>query len=246
MADKYATVQEAIEIGQNTVTVNGNLRYKLVPKEDLRAYNCRLVDGAKSYADNQCVLLKDLEANMSGDTRIQINNTYIGCLDIQNGTAFYISYKRGPYEAYRGSMASHYSPQDVLYYLLPMNANQVSFSQQVYGSKLWGDEVEYGMGFSGNTTIVTDYLPWTEGIVHCIVSMVITFADGTSKQINKSYTPISTRILDTNSQGYSVYECTFNPDLGYGTFCLAGWFINVGNTKAISDINLSIEWFGTA
>ena len=57
MADKLATHQEAAIIGGIGTKDN-----KLITYQELGDYACRLRNGAQSYENNQCVLLKDLVA----------------------------------------------------------------------------------------------------------------------------------------------------------------------------------------
>jgi hypothetical protein len=61
MSDKYATVRKAVEIGLNLYDGNMANSKKLVLRDELLTYNCKLkTPASKEYKDNQCILEKDI------------------------------------------------------------------------------------------------------------------------------------------------------------------------------------------
>lgn len=248
MSDKYATVKKAVEIGLNLYDGSMANSKKLILNNQLLDYNCKLkTPTSKEYEDNQCVLEKDLEWLMSGDTKLVISNYYYGGSDWQGDVGFYVVENRGPHEVTYTNGGYRYSPQTDFVFSLPHDSTKRIYCNQLHGSQLLSGSVLYGMGFTGSHTFKTDYLSYCNGtIVKCLISGTVTFTDGTFQSISSEVPPTSITPISTRADGWSIYECYIDLNVGVGPYAVDdnSGFINLGTTKAIKSLQLECYWYG--
>lgn len=252
MAEKYCTYLEAASIGRignsSTPTPPSNIQTKIITKENLKTYNCKVSETAKiNYTNKQCVLKTDTVPIQSGEVKVILTTEYFGMLDGGGEFAFTYVTKPGPYEVvtiddYGTSFFYPTNTIDTIDVSFPHDNTYTHYSDNVCGGSTYymsdgKGYVEYGMGIGGSFSLVSYYTG--NNIVYMSIVCNIYFSDGTVKGINKTIYPKSSTIIYQDSNE-TVYQHDFKL---YYNEVTGPTFISCGR-KQVKEINALISIFG--
>lgn len=252
MAEKYCTYSEAARIAlsanETPPTVPNNIKQKLITKENLTTYKCKISNIATiNYTDKQCVLRKDIIPLNSYGSTINLALDTSGALDFVGEYAFYYVTDPGPFEGTRiDDYTSMYYPTNALPVLYPFNATYTHTTYDpIGGSSLYRtsdgiDYVKYGLGIEGWCEIYSHGTG--NNFVFMDIACWVYFLDGSYYQHTKRVYPSSTTI-EYQDANETVYKHVFDT-IHFNNVAGAG-FINCG-AKQVKNIISSISIFGDA
>jgi hypothetical protein len=263
MAEKYCTYDEAeyIAILGNerppAVPSDSDIRRKLITKENLITYKCKVSNTAKiNYTDKQCVLKKDvIPLSSGGAATITLSTEYIGVIDGAVDFAFYCVFDPGPFVLTRiDDYTCMYYPTNAYPYLFPYdNVTTHTVYQPIGGSDMYSeasgpggggniDYVSYGLGISGQCEIYSHGTG--NGIVYLNIHCQIYFFDGNDYTYSKRLGPSSTTI-EYQDANETVYKHVFDR-IYYNNIAGPGaGFIECGE-RQVKKIIATISIYGDA
>lgn len=250
MEEKYCTYDGASYIGKNgntsTPIPSYDIQLKLITKENLSTYYCKVSETADiNYTNKQCVLKKDVVPINSGEVKLILSTEFLGMLDAGGEFGFTIVENPGPYEIISSEDGvSYYYPTEVLDVLFPYNNTTTTYYNKVCGGSTYyvsGGKgyVKYGMGIGGYFTCYSHATG--NNIVYMDIYMDIHFADGTMEHRAEKTYPISSTI-EYQDKYETVYKHDF--EIHYNEVTGPG-FINCG-AKQVKEIMAIISIYGDA
>lgn len=251
MAEKYCTYSEAARIAlsanETPPTVPNNIKQKLITKENLTTYKCKISNIATiNYTDKQCVLRKDIIPLNSYGSTINLSLETSGILDWAGEYAFYYVTDPGPFVVNRiDDYTSMYYPTNEFPTLYPFNTTHThTIYYPIGGSSLYTsggiDYVKYGLGIEGWCEIYSHGTGNTVVFIEIICNVY--FLDGSEHIHNERVYPSSTTI-EYQDANETVYKHVFDT-IHFNNVAGAG-FINCG-AKQVKNIISSISIFGDA
>lgn len=252
MAEKYCTYSEAAHIAllanENPPTVPNNIKQKLITKEKLTTYKCKISNTATiNYTDKQCVLKKDIiPLNSDASVTITLSLENSGILDWAGEYAFYYVTDPGPFVVNRiDDYTSMYYPTNEFPTLYPFNTTHThTIYYPIGGSSLYTSGgisyVKYGLGIQGWYEIYSHGTG--NNLVFMDIACWVYFLDGSYYQHTKRVYPSSTTI-EYQDANETVYKHVFDT-IDFNNVAGAG-FINCG-AKQVKNIISTISIFGDA
>ena len=252
MAEKYCTYNEARSIavfGNDTPpAVPSDIQKKLITKENLTTYKCKVSNTAKiNYTDKQCVLKKDIiPLSSDGSVTITLSLETFGILDGGGEYALMYVTDPGPFVVNRiDDYTSKFYPTNEFPVLFPINSVTTQIIYNPIGGSVYYiaggvNYVNYGLGIDGSYEI---YSHGTGNhIVFLDILCYVYFLDGSEHMHSKRVYPSSTTI-EYQDANETVYHHVFN-HIDFNNVAGPG-FINCGE-KQVKNIIATISIFGDA